>query len=259
MQFVSAPAAQIIAFVNNHRWANADKISELCDEYVSASRRLIGGEYKAMQVLAKNADSVYSLLAAGFADKNNDSTDFKKTMIYADNLREYVSLVTSSNGLIIRDSSMAINLSNILKLSAAPAKAVVWSHNMHQWKVAPYMGSFLKNEFGNNYLSIGFAFDKGSYNGADEGVVAVHEALPSYPGSFEYICKDLANSSFVMDLRPNKDSSNLPQIFFSPMDQRNIGLTARKYSYAPMIVPDYYDAVIYIPNSTPTKLLDFAK
>ena len=262
MQFVDFPAKQIAEFVTTYQLANADKISALCGEYISASHRLTGGEYKAMQILAMNSDSIYTMLNTTFrsqAKENKNFAEFSKVMIYADNLRQYVTLVTSSNGVVIRDSSMACNLRNMILLSGQSVKVIVWSHNMHEWKTDPYMGSFLKKEFGNEYLSIGFAFDKGSYNGATQGTINVNEALPSYPGSFEYICKGISNNPFFLDLRPNKDSSNLPQIFLSPLDHHNIGLTAKKYSFASMIMPAYYDAIIYIPNSTPTRLLDFAK
>lgn len=263
MQFVDFPAEQIKKFIIKNKVANSQEISILCNQYITTFHKIENGEWKLTKVLAIYSDSVYLLLTSSFLNTvsaKKDSVDFKKIIIFADNLRQFSSLLTSSNGLATRDSSMALNLYNMLYVTSKPSKVIVWSHNMHQWKTNPFMGGFIKKEFGDQFVCIGTAFDKGQYNGIVQGDLKVNEALPSYPGSFEYLCKDLnSNNAFFLDLMNYSDTSNRPNIFFSAFDHRNIGLTARKFSFSPTVLPKYYDAIIYIPESSPSHLLDFAK
>jgi erythromycin esterase len=155
----------------------------------------------------------------------------------------------------VRDSSMATNITNTLLLADPAAKCVLWTHNFHAGKYAHNMGSFLKKEYGDQYFALGFAFDRGQFNAGVEGVPTVCDALPSYPGSVENLFKEISPNPFFLDLRGKQESSGLPKSFYVGLDHHNVGLNNEKYSFYEAPIPTVYDAIIYVPVSTPSKLL----
>ncbi|HYM19634.1 MAG TPA: erythromycin esterase family protein [Candidatus Kapabacteria bacterium] len=184
-----------------------------------------------------------------------DKPKYKRILMYANNLREFSSLVLSrQRGDEVRDSSMAENIA--AELATDPtAKCALWSHNLHIGKGNMNMGYFLEKKLGESYGAVGFAFDRGTFNASVDETPVACTAVPSYTGTFENFCKLFSASPFFLDLRGKAESSGLPKCFYSELEHRNVGLSFFKFSFWDNYVTSLYDAIIYIPESTPTKLL----
>ncbi|HLO17924.1 MAG TPA: erythromycin esterase family protein, partial [Anaerolineales bacterium] len=78
---------------------------------------------------------------------------------------QYQDFTASNNSGLIRDPYMAENVTWILDQAGPDAKIVLWAHNDHvgiSGEEHPFMGDYLRKQYGNQMVVFGFLFYQGS-------------------------------------------------------------------------------------------------
>lgn len=162
-------------------------------------------------------------------------------------------------GTVSRDESMAANVSWILDQNP-DAKIVLWAHNGHVAKAPGAMGSYLAGRYGDQAVSLGFAFDQGSYNARDfiaaNGRVVANEALPPSPNSVEAYLRSAGLPRFVLDLR-HVPAGGASTWLKQPRPFREIGAVALRCASPPTVIADTFDGLVWIDRTSPSVLLPF--
>ena len=158
----------------------------------------------------------------------------------------------------IRDRDMAENL-KWLAAFYADAKIAVWAHNYHigtSAKELPSrpMGSYLRAAFGPGYYAIGQTFGSGTVRAivSPHGLQVVN--VPLSPGdTIAAAFKWLNEAAAFIDLRGLGATGALQTFFSTDRSVEEIGATIDPLHPAyvvPMIVPNMFDGLVYIPVST---------
>ena len=162
-----------------------------------------------------------------------------------------------------RDSCMAENIRWIASQTKPDERIVLWAHNGHimkspQTEGITMMGEYLNKMFGKQYYTIGFSCGSGSYtayNFDSSKVVRTNRLTEPHTGTIESYFQS-ANISSGLFLTKNITKTS-PVYFWSttPLELRSIGSVAEKQQYHVSLFPKYFDAFIYIANTTASKLL----
>ncbi len=112
----------------------------------------------------------------------------------------------------IRDRAMAANVERWLGRYGSESKVAVWAHNMHiQKQASPFMGSTtlgaeLAGRFGPRHVSIGFAFDRGGFQGLAPSYELVDHHVESLgPQTMDGALAELGHDLLMVDFREATD------------------------------------------------------
>ena len=158
----------------------------------------------------------------------------------------------------IRDNDMAENLEWLAALDPH-AKIAVWAHNFHigtNSKELPSrpMGSYIRAAFGRDYYAIGQTFGSGTVRAmvSPHGLQVVK--VPLSPGdTIAAAFKWLNGAAAFINLRGLSATSALQAFFSMDRSVEEIGATIdplRPAYVVPMIVPNMFDGLVYVPVST---------
>lgn len=111
-----------------------------------------------------------------------------------------------------RDAAMANNVQWVLETEGPDARVMVWGHNWHVTTkpMAPgagRMGTNLAETLGDDYVAIGFAFDRGQFTAGDRRPeaepmsTAVMTVGPAKEGSIDAMLAQVGHPLFYLDLR----------------------------------------------------------
>ena len=149
-----------------------------------------------------------------------------------------------------RDRSMAQNVIWILDHATPDTKLVLCAHNLHVSRREGWMGQHLAQQYGPALRVIGFAFGSGQYRAGPE----THDAIAPPAGSVEEVLHRTGLPAFVVDLRSvPRDGSASWATEARPF--RAIGPVATNDQFAPTVVADEYDALVYFDRTAPTVLV----
>lgn len=155
----------------------------------------------------------------------------------------------------VRDRYMAENLLWIRKQNPE-SKVVVWAHNGHIRETEPSMGSYLSQALGKDYVSVGFAFDDGSFTAVGRQGLASYPARKSYPGTYEYVFGKIDEPIFLLDLkRAAADNSPDGEWLRRKLKFRSIGSVSMLQEFFPTDLLADYDLIIFIRTSSASRLL----
>lgn len=166
---------------------------------------------------------------------------------------------------------MADNVQWILETEGAASRIVLWAHNMHvslfTWAVAcawSSMGAHLRHRYGPDYLALGFAFHRGSFQAIDwtdpsepsEGLTAFTVG-PAPEGTVSAALTKVGLPLFLIDLRSAPSSGPVAQWLETEHPERDIGATFHKtwdtLAQLPRFVPRrMFDAVIFVETTSRT-------
>ncbi|MFD0893795.1 erythromycin esterase family protein [Luteolibacter ambystomatis] len=172
----------------------------------------------------------------------------------------------------LRDAHMDETIRTLARhyhLAGEDAKVIVWAHNSHlgdfratemsrrgEWNV----GQLLKQRLGKRVFSIGFSSFAGTVTAADHWNEEPRRITmnPGLPGSYEEFFHRIGRESFWLDLTEEGDAVDSLR---EPMLQRAIGviyrpLTERHSHYFYSCLPDQFDAIIHIDQTTAIHPLD---
>ena len=205
------------------------------------SDRDLSGVYRQVQTLeeylnSKSCDDYPKIT-------NEKLSDLKR---YAAILRQSIGLKTR---LKSRDEYMAENIQWLLLNNSPNQRMIISADNSHITKTSGKMGSFLKANLADDYLAIGFTFNKGTY--AAYGAEKFYEVHPSYVGTYEYLLSKCKFKNFILDLRQPEIAAE----FHTSRGFRSIGSRPQETTqFSETILSNNFDLVAYIERSTYTEM-----
>ncbi len=156
-----------------------------------------------------------------------------------------------------RDQGMAENVTEIVK---AHGPIVIWAHNAHIWAAEGAAGSYLKRTFGPDAYLIGFEFSQGAFT-AHFSKILTYEVGPAPPTYYAYALTILDSPVLFLDMATMQQNPILDEWLNTPQFTHRLD---EFYHFARLLpgtrtrsdpLPDLYDALIFIEESTPTKAL----
>lgn len=164
-----------------------------------------------------------------------------------------------------RDRYMAENVSWILDQSGPDSKIILWAHNLHvQDELDVMMGKHLRDRFQEDLVVVGFSFFEGKFNAYRASSLQAQDVKPHLgpieftspeKESFEYYLHQAGIPRFYIDLRD-------PRIEMNQLDEELpfYGIVGAVYdpsspSFIVKSIPELFDLMIYIEESTPSELL----
>jgi erythromycin esterase len=233
----------------------AHKISDYCEQ--PSQTKL---QYRA------NIQHVYDLLIAHRAayEAVSSPEQFAHALQSARIVMQAESLFASEEHEL-RDQYMAENVSWLLEQAGPTAKIVLWAHNGHIGTLGNSMGTHLRKRYGEAMVTFGFSFYEGSLNAIDgdsssksSGTLISHEVPPPPEGSYEHMFAATGFPQMFLDLRGVPTSSPLADWLVGPHLFRSIGAlysAGSKNFFYNTRLPEEYDVIIHLQNTTPSLLL----
>ncbi|MDJ1483780.1 erythromycin esterase family protein [Cytophagaceae bacterium YF14B1] len=216
-------------------------------EYVQAIRRFVPPTdttiVSAMQALREVKNTFLIRVPVGsLSEKSLIQQHFRQ-------IEQAIELRSVGESSRFRDACMAENLYRTFT-SIPNARVVIWAHNNHVDKYD--MGYWLKTELADDYQSIGFTFDQGTFRAIYKDSVQSAPAQTSVAGSYESYFKTAQTPMFYLPLQKiplTKDTQWLHQRLLF----RSIGAEAYNDDFSRRDLLKEFDALIYIQKSTPSK------
>jgi erythromycin esterase len=156
-----------------------------------------------------------------------------------------------------RDRIMAENVSELV---AAQGPIVLWAHNGHIWAKEGSMGSYLKRMFGSDAYLLGFEFSRGRFTSRTGQIhtFAVEAAPPTF---YAHALAQLDSSVLFLDMATMQQNPvlaewlNTPQLTHDLAEGYHLArlLPGTRTAYAAL--PDLYDGLIFVEESTPASVL----
>lgn len=199
----------------------------------------------------------------------------EQNMIYKNGLTEIENNIISSNSdqkewllqnltllkqnfvkamLAERDSFMAENLKWI-KSQNQNSKIIIWAHNQHIRYQGNSMGRFLKNNFKENLINVGFTFYEGEYRVFEKNF----NAIPSQKAdseSLEYYLNSLNIPIFLLDLKSlKKENSKLAKWILENRKYRFTGANIPKDEFIKSKITNDFDYLIFLKTTKASELL----
>ena len=181
--------------------------------------------------------------------KNYDTKFVEWVIQYARIVEQSVSRFTPNGNS--RDESMAENIDWIYEQKKGNSPLLLWAHNSHIARSDNGFGKLLAEQFGDDYLNVGFTFGEGNYS----AVLGPNEPVSSYPspppkeGSVEYVFQTIGIPIFALNLDELINNPNGSWLKESkPM--KSIGSVARDDPYGNIPLAEYFDIMIYIDQTT---------
>ncbi|QJB30034.1 erythromycin esterase family protein [Chitinophaga oryzae] len=174
-------------------------------------------------------------------------------------LQQYFLLATQyGSSFNIRDKAMAENIEWLAKRYPGQ-KIVLWAHNGHVSRHPALMGGHLDKTFKKQMVVIGFGTAKGSYTAIKKGEIKRDNVLaPPVPRSFEGYAQASGIGNFILDIRKRQLQEEPASWLLRYARLRSIGSMAMDGGNAQFeynILPDAYDALIYLDNTSASEVL----
>jgi erythromycin esterase len=119
------------------------------------------------------------------------------------------------------------------------------------------MGSYLASVHGSDYMAIGQFFHEGRHNAVAGNTPKTNDAVPSFPGSAEYIFHSTGMPLFFLDMRNSWNEDPEPGWMRDEIELRNIGAGVADGFWITARLARDYDALVFFDRTTPSVLLPF--
>jgi erythromycin esterase len=165
-----------------------------------------------------------------------------------------------------RDCAMAENVHWLIEEAFPGQKIVLWAHNSHVGTdMGGSLGDHLRDRYGDQMVTIGFALHHGEVRarrkveGAQPGPLGAAPLAPVSKVSVEAVFQETGLPRFILDLRDLPKDSAVSAWLAKPRLHRMIGAEYgaerdSKY-YAHVRLPQMYDGIVFIAESTAAKPL----
>ena len=163
----------------------------------------------------------------------------------------------NSESFNIRDRAMAENIDWLL--DQTKAKIVVWAHNGHianTLSTFVNMGSHLRKRYKQDYVNVGFVFGEGSFQAIDftkdSRKLAEFTLGPPPEENASVAFSRAGKPLLVLDLRALPKRGPVHDWFTAahPVRDTGAGFLNEKAMTYPQVLPDLYDAVIFVDKTT---------
>jgi erythromycin esterase len=227
-----------------------------------------------------NAQKVYLFLQAHQAAYESQSSKeaFALALQSAHVILQYTKYVTllapshtpfsspSGPGYIYRDTCMAENVAWLHEHAAGSARMVLSAHNAHIANTTPFagfgehnLGGFLRQQYKQQYLTIGTSFFQGSFNAlTQQNGLTSYTVGPPPVGSYDYVLGSVGLALYLLDIRqtPTGSVTNWVQ---GPAKLRRIGQffdpAHEAQYYDEGSLQQWFDAIIHFQQTTASRTL----
>lgn len=145
-----------------------------------------------------------------------------------------------------------------LKTQYPESAFVLWAHNEHIKKTGEETGKFLKEKFKDNYINCGTFFYDGYHSVIDmddKNVKPIYLKKNS-ENSLEELLNSFDLPIFILDLKTiKKENNKLAKVILNKINYRTVGAAPVKRDFKSGNISEDFDYLIFIKNSTASKLL----
>jgi erythromycin esterase len=164
-------------------------------------------------------------------------------------------LLPMSEAVKYRDACMAENLVWAVN-QYSQAKVALWAHNGHISKYeVPFspkpLGAYLKDNYQDRYINVGFGFGEGSYRGIDpySRKVGTFQAEPAYRGTYEHFLQSVNKPLLLLDLR-NRPLAKETQWLHEVHDIRTVGAMKNGKEFTQTTLTKEFDLFLFFTKSS---------
>lgn len=237
-----------------------DSVVWYCDRLraAGADQTLSHGDIARLKHWLEQADDLLKKNHRRYAQQAGDSiVEWQVRNLVV--LQQYFSLATQfGSSYNIRDKAMADNIAWLANRYRGQ-KLVLWAHNGHISRDPAVMGGDLDKTFKKQMVVIGFSTAKGAYTAIKGGEIKRDNVLAApVPRSFERYAQASGMGNFILDIRKRQLRDEPASWLLRPARLRSIGSIAidngnEQFEYN--ILPDAYDALIYLENTSASEVL----
>lgn len=230
------------------------------------------------QHYALHAQNVYNLLKAHQNEyiRRSSQEAFALALQQARVIVQYAQLRsiddTTQSGILKelnqRDAFMAENVSWLYEHGSSSTKMVLWAHNGHiandplnpiGWKT---MGAYLREQYRDHYLPIGFSFYQGAFNAFGSTSIQTFTVAAPLRNSYNDTLGSVGLPRYILDLRrvpggPVSQWVKGPSHFWSigaGFDPQDKSYTEDYYDFGSL--QEWYDVIIHFQRVTASQLLE---
>lgn len=150
-----------------------------------------------------------------------------------------------------REVAMADNLAWWRERLGPGTKVIVWAHNGHLARSPGALGDVLARRFGADYVAIATTTGRGRYRAEAPLGIDVFDLTPPPRASAEAALLGSGSTACLLDLRrARKDPEAAWLLEERPF--RFIGVEGTDDQFQPLVLPDAFDGVLWIADTTPT-------
>jgi erythromycin esterase len=258
------------------------RVIDVLDHTGSADRDDVRALYDGMEKLDRWGTGTPAEENARLADRAGKVLDLieahRETLVMASTPQEYCDLRQAARivrqvfarraGIAgaERDCAMAENVRWLIEEAFPGQKIVLWAHNGHVGTdMGGSLGDHLRDRYGDQMVTIGFSAHHGEVRarrraeGAQPGPLGAAPLAPVSKVSVEAVFQETDLPRFILDLRDLPKDSAVGAWLSKPRLHRMIGAEYgaerdSKY-YAHVRLPQMYDAIVFIAQSTAAKPL----
>lgn len=157
-----------------------------------------------------------------------------------------------------RDLAMSQNVNRILQEAGPESRMVIWAHNAHISNGSGWMGSYLKQTWGDQAYLLGFEFDHGSFT-SRMATVHTYSVGPATPDFYAHALNQLDQPLLYLDFQTLLQTPVLRAWLEAPQSSHDFQEIHAIYR----LNPDWYtlrtswlqlyDGLIFIAESTPAE------
>ncbi|MCC7172353.1 MAG: erythromycin esterase family protein [Planctomycetes bacterium] len=150
-----------------------------------------------------------------------------------------------------REVAMADNLAWWREQLGPGTKVIVWAHNGHIARSPDALGDVLARRFGSDYVAIAPTTGRGRYRAEAPLGIDVFDLATPPRASIEATLLRSGASACLLDLRRARTDAAAAWLL-EERPFRFIGTEGTDDQFQPMVLPDAFDGVLWIADTTPT-------
>ena len=173
---------------------------------------------------------------------------------------------TQAASALSRDASMAENVRWIRDQAGPNAKIVLWAHNGHINAVRNAMGGYLRTAYGSDYVTLGFAFGRGTFSAVQQSGNTLLSlgtfTSNTFPkSSIEAVFGATEKPRLLFDARQIASGGTAAAQLAAPIRMRSIGCCfdplAESAYFSVTRFPADFDLLVYVATGSASQRLLF--
>jgi erythromycin esterase len=200
--------------------------------------------------------------------RQTSPAEFEQMREYARVLMQYLDSYSRAGigGAVTRDLYMADNFKRLVEREPAGTRFVIWAHNGHvsssdNGGTYQTMGYHLRRLYGDEYYSVGFSFNQGSFQAREalskdptRRMLRSHTVGAAPEDSIDWYLAQTGVKHFVVDLRSGAKDEVITGWLAAPHPMRSVGSIygeefARNF-FQPTNLGQEYDSLFFIDTTT---------
>jgi erythromycin esterase len=261
MQFADLAVRSLAAFLGLVDPGAAEQFARAMEPLDASStgtveiRRLSDVQRRQIGVAAAELAQSLDRNREQYATRSSDS-EWRLARRNADIVRQAANLADPA----ARDRFMAENVKWILDQEPPGAKIVLWAHNGHV-ATAPGagqpvpMGAHLRRMYGDELVTLGFAFNQGAFRASDASTRRLREftVRPAAASSLDGALAATGLPLFVVDLRKTPKTGPVAGWLMQEQRSREVGATYSdewERTYQPLRITQSFDLLLFVERTS---------